>query len=99
MKQSCDTSTPDGPQGCVGRRTLLEKILFFTVICLVTCILGLILAIVFQDKSIFRSSSDSASNLQRSTFYYSHNPKWINRPVHHRDEQNREICVSKGCVD
>ena len=47
-----------------------------------------------QDSSIFRSS-EGASNLQRSTFYYKHNPKWISRPVHHTDIGNREICLTK----
>merc|ERR550539_924626 len=103
MKQNCDTTDPalsHNSKSCLGKRSLLEKILFLTVMCLFICILGLILGIVFQDKSIFTSSAESANNPPRSTFYYTQNPKWINRAVYQSDDASSpKICLTKGCIE
>ena len=50
-----------------------------------------------QDKSIF--TSDSSNNSQKSAFYYTQNPKWINRAVYQSDAASPKICLTKGCIE
>jgi len=95
-------NTKEKGPSCLSQRTRLEKLLCLAVSCLFLCVLGLIIGLLLKDGVGITSAVDNANNLQRSSFYYTHHPRWINLPLYNNqlnNQQLQKICVTKGCVE